>query len=150
TRLSGASYLAIPGPQVWWLKHYHELRRELDHHHQRVFDSDECAVYRLHEPAPSTTPRIRAKLDPDGPIVIGGVGGSGTRVVADVLMRLGVHLGCALNHAWDNMLFVQLFKRLRWWEQRGDLRAEVHAFRKILLGDSLSAAERQLVIDCYV
>lgn len=45
------------------------------------------------------------------PIVIGGSGGSGTRVVAEVLIRAGVYLGHDLNKANDDLLFTYLFKR---------------------------------------
>ena len=46
----------------------------------------------------------------DGPIVIGGSGGSGTRVVAQLLIESGVHLGRDLNHANDDLSFTFLFK----------------------------------------
>lgn len=50
-----------------------------------------------------------------GPIVIGGVGGSGTRIVAELIKEIGFYLGCDLNHANDNLLFTFLFKRPRWY-----------------------------------
>jgi hypothetical protein len=50
-----------------------------------------------------------------GPIVIGGVGGSGTRIVAELIKEIGFYLGCDLNHANDNLLFPFLFKRPRWY-----------------------------------
>jgi hypothetical protein len=51
----------------------------------------------------------------DGPIVIGGVGGSGTRVVAEMLALFGFYIGCDLNEASDNLWFTLLFKRSRWY-----------------------------------
>lgn len=45
------------------------------------------------------------------PIAIGGVGGSGTRLVADLLMRLGFFVGADLNESLDNLWFTLLFKR---------------------------------------
>jgi len=45
------------------------------------------------------------------PIAIGGVGGSGTRVVAALLDLLGYYLGDDLNEAADNLWFTLLFKR---------------------------------------
>ena len=39
----------------------------------------------------------------EGPIAVGGVGGSGTRVMADLLMGLGVFVGNDLNGSNDNM-----------------------------------------------
>ena len=49
-----------------------------------------------------------------GPIVIGALGGSGTRAIAEVLRRLGVYLGSALNESHDNLWFTLLCKRPRW------------------------------------
>lgn len=45
------------------------------------------------------------------PIAIGGVGGSGTRLVAELLRSAGVHLGDDLNSASDTLWFTLLFKR---------------------------------------
>jgi len=42
---------------------------------------------------------------------IGGVGGSGTRVVSGVISRLGYSLGSDLNAALDNLHFTLIFKR---------------------------------------
>lgn len=44
----------------------------------------------------------------------GGLGGSGTRVVAQVFDRLGFYLGPRLNGAGDCLLFTLLFKRPAW------------------------------------
>lgn len=46
------------------------------------------------------------------PVAIGGVGGSGTRLVAELLRSLGFHLGSDLNTASDTLWFTLLFKRL--------------------------------------
>lgn len=45
-----------------------------------------------------------------GPIVVGGVGGSGTRVVAQIMRHLGVYTGSSLNKAGDNKWFTLLCK----------------------------------------
>ena len=45
------------------------------------------------------------------PVVIGGVGGSGTRLIAQCLSELGFFLGHDLNDAIDNRWFTLLFKR---------------------------------------
>lgn len=50
-----------------------------------------------------------------GPVVIGGVGGSGTRVVAEILAHLGFFIGNDLNAASDNLLYTLLFKRPGWF-----------------------------------
>ncbi len=45
------------------------------------------------------------------PVVIGGIGGSGTRIIAQILKELGFYMGSDLNHANDNLWFTLLFKR---------------------------------------
>jgi hypothetical protein len=51
------------------------------------------------------------KIDPSlGPVVVGGVGGSGTRVVAEIMRHLGVYTGAVLNRAGDNKWFSLLCK----------------------------------------
>lgn len=50
------------------------------------------------------------------PIAIGGVGGSGTRLVADICRRLGFYVGSDLNPATDNLWFTLLFKRRELWK----------------------------------
>lgn len=48
---------------------------------------------------------------PVWPVAVGGVGGSGTRLVAQVLRELGYFLGDDLNESLDNLWFTLLFKR---------------------------------------
>ena len=47
------------------------------------------------------------------PIAVGGIGGSGTRVIAALLLACGVYMGSDLNEALDNLWFTFLFKRRR-------------------------------------
>ena len=56
------------------------------------------------------------------PIVIGALGGSGTRVPAEALIEAGTHLGRDFNRARDNLVFTALFKRPRWLARAGDAR----------------------------
>jgi sulfotransferase family protein len=44
-------------------------------------------------------------------IAIGGIGGSGTRILADLLISAGVNMGDDLNGASDNLLSALLFNR---------------------------------------
>jgi hypothetical protein len=46
------------------------------------------------------------------PVAIGGVGGSGSRLIAQLLVELGLHMGDDLNDANDNLWFTLLFKRI--------------------------------------
>jgi hypothetical protein len=49
-----------------------------------------------------------------GPLAIGGIGGSGTRLVAAIALRLGIYMGGDLNRGYhDNLWFTLLFKRPR-------------------------------------
>jgi sulfotransferase family protein len=45
------------------------------------------------------------------PVVIGGLGGSGTRLVAKILIELGVFMGDDLSSDNDNLVFTFFFKR---------------------------------------
>jgi len=47
----------------------------------------------------------------NSPICIGGVGGSGTRVIATILSSLSINIGRDINEACDNLTFTLLFKR---------------------------------------
>ncbi len=48
---------------------------------------------------------------PDAPIGVGGVGGSGTRLIAQLLMALGINMGQDLNRSDDDLWFTLIFKR---------------------------------------
>lgn len=55
------------------------------------------------------------------PIVVAGVGGSGTRVVAEMVRGLGVYLGDDLNESSDNLWATLLLRRPNWYlEHRSD------------------------------
>jgi hypothetical protein len=54
-------------------------------------------------------------IDPTPPLAIGGIGGSGTRLIATIAARLGFYLGADLNTAEDNQAFSLLFKRQELW-----------------------------------
>jgi len=45
-------------------------------------------------------------------VVVGGVGGSGTRLVSKILASLGLNIGSDLNEAYDNLSYTLLFKHL--------------------------------------
>jgi hypothetical protein len=57
----------------------------------------------------------RGKTAP--PIAVGGIGGSGTRLIAGLLRELGFDIGPDLNESLDNLTFTLLFK----WRGVGDL-----------------------------
>lgn len=96
--------------------------------------------------------------DPDAssprrsPIVVGGLGGSGTRVVVRILERLGVDMGHDRNREEDLLAFSLLFKRRDWAlrQLRGDgeeLRLACGLLERVLAGERpLPGAERRLVL----
>lgn len=47
----------------------------------------------------------------DACVAIGGVGGSGTRAIAQILKAMGFYIGDDLNETYDNLWFTLLFKR---------------------------------------
>jgi hypothetical protein len=48
-------------------------------------------------------------------IAVGGLGGSGTRVIAQILKECGVYLSDRLNSSLDNQFFTYLFARPQWF-----------------------------------
>lgn len=61
---------------------------------------------------------------PGAPVIVSGVGGSGTRVVAEILARLGLFMGDDLNRSNDNMQLAALFPRIRNLLYRAHLRGD--------------------------
>ncbi len=53
----------------------------------------------------------RSNSQPFYPIGIGGLGGSGTRCIADIVSELGFYMGGDLNESRDNLWYSFLFKR---------------------------------------
>jgi hypothetical protein len=49
------------------------------------------------------------------PVVVGGIGGSGTRVIAQLLKDWGFDMGSDLNESLDDLGFTALFKRPSLW-----------------------------------
>ena len=84
------------------------------------------------------------------PVVIGGLGGSGTTIGARLLIELGVFMGDDLNKKNDNLWFTFLFKRPKWFLS-GALRREKEIdrlfgiFTKAMTGSSLNVPEIFLV-----
>jgi hypothetical protein len=84
------------------------------------------------------------------PVAIGGVGGSGTRVVAEILKLLGFYIGNDLNSANDNLWFTLLFKRPRWFLKNKNNPEEIlqycNVFERIMKGEYLSSRDYLLII----
>jgi glycosyltransferase involved in cell wall biosynthesis len=74
-----------------------------------------------------------------GPVAVGGVSGSGTRLVAAILRDAGVYLGADLNEALDNLWFTLLLKRPRWlpdrlWSDDPELLGPLSVLEKAMTG----------------
>jgi hypothetical protein len=78
-------------------------------------------------------------------VAIGGVGGSGTRIVAQLIKDAGFYLGSDLNSANDNLWFTLLFKRPRWFIRNSANREVIFQgldiFSRAMTGNSLSLAD---------
>lgn len=61
--------------------------------------------------AEHAVPIYRVAAEDASPIVIGGLGGSGTRLVVNLLRKMGVNFGGELNDSLDNLWFSLLFVR---------------------------------------
>ena len=76
-----------------------------------------------------------------GPIVIGGVGGSGTRVLAEILRSLDIFIGNDLNESLDNLTYTLLFKRRRWFYRHCKSNAELSRGLGVLERTMISAGK---------
>lgn len=76
----------------------------------------------------------------NGPVVVGGLGGSGTRVVAELMAMFGFYIGSDLNSARDNLWYSFLFKRPAWYPQHREDGAAIATglslFEKLMLRQS--------------
>ena len=86
------------------------------------------------------------------PVAIGGIGGSGTRVIAGIFLELGYYLGGDLNESLDNEWFALLFKRSGLWPveaHRADIAVLSGLFEKVMLaGGTLTVEEERILADC--
>jgi hypothetical protein len=90
------------------------------------------------------------------PVVIGGLGGSGTRLVATIVEDLGFYLGADRNAAGDNLWFTLLLKRSAWHRrnlERSDdrpARRGLEVLAKAMTGRRLTFADRAYVLAATV
>jgi len=86
--------------------------------------------------------------DAEAVVAIGGIGGSGTRVVAQIISLLGYHIGNQLNKESDNLLFTLLFKNPGWFikANSGQFRKRFRVFRKIMTGKRLGINEMRILL----
>lgn len=71
------------------------------------------------------------------PVGIGGIGGSGTRLVAEMLAESGYFLGNDLNSAWDNPWWTFLFQRPELWGNEEEFSELYRWFFSAMNGDRM-------------
>ena len=90
---------------------------------------------------------VASTLDCRGPFVIGGLGGSATRVYAALLQHAGLHMGGYLNSARDNLFVTLLLKRR--YELLEDRRLALRALglleKKLARGGRMTLAEHAML-----
>jgi hypothetical protein len=69
---------------------------------------------------------------------VGGIGGSGTRLIAGLLREVGFDIGPDLNESLDNLTFTLLFK----WRAMGDLDDARFADLWRIFEDAMTASGR--------
>jgi len=85
-------------------------------------------------------------------ISVGALGGSGTRVVAQILMDLGIYMGDILNKSNDNLVFTFLFKNPKWLENAEDYEIydRLRIFEKYMENEILSGKESMQVVNALL
>jgi hypothetical protein len=94
----------------------------------------DVAMGRIH-----TRRKMKSDSRCPGPVVIGGVGGSGTRVIASILQKVDFYVGRDLNRALDNLWFVLLFKHPKWFAKNSrrdgaDILRGLQVFERAMTG----------------
>jgi hypothetical protein len=91
---------------------------------------------------------MRRHLNPDllAPVVaIGGIGGSGTRVVAEIVNRLGFEFAPDLNESFDTLWFTLLFKYSEAYNISDErFRCLYDIFRAAMTGNTSNLLDSQL------
>ena len=75
----------------------------------------------------------------NSPVIIGGIGGSGTRVVAAIMRGAGIYLGSDLNVPLDNLSYTLLFKNPKWFYKNKNnylkFKPGLNVIEKLLTGE---------------
>jgi len=77
-------------------------------------------------------------------VAIGALGGSGTRIIAEILIRSGIYFGDILNYPNDNLIFTSLFKSPKWYKSASQekLKSRLKIFDKFMNCDILTFSEK--------
>lgn len=87
----------------------------------------------------------------DQHVVVGGLGGSGTRIVAQILIDSGYYIGSDLNLSLDNLWFTMLLKRPAWHKkmlaagQSDAILDAIDLFYSAMNGESIGPAGQRLI-----
>jgi len=89
-----------------------------------------------------------SKDNKTGPVIVGGVGGSGTRVVTQILQELDFFIGNDLGNALDNRIFSLLFKRVNWRKKSDykEIKTYLEIFERYMFGEKLSCSHNRQVL----
>ncbi|MCF8369926.1 MAG: sulfotransferase [Bacteroidales bacterium] len=74
---------------------------------------------------------------------IGGLGGSGTRVIAKILQEAGLFIGNELNEELDNLVFISLFKNPACYKnaRKSDLDRRYRIFERYMSGKNWTLSQ---------
>jgi hypothetical protein len=103
---------------------------------------DQAVRILARDPRPTGAPKL-ARMDEGEYVAIGGLGGSGTRVVAEILQRAGFYMGPAHNDALDCLLFTLLFQRAE-WVQTFPSAADIQSTARIFIAAMKGGLESQI------
>lgn len=85
------------------------------------------------------------------PVVIGGLGGSGTRLIASCLEELNFFIGHDLNQSKDNLWFTLLFKHLEILDSSDKEFEKLYSlFQQAMLSDSPYSEEQETLVNSLV
>jgi len=79
------------------------------------------------------------------PIAVGGLGGSGTRLITMMLQKIGYFMGSDLNESLDNLWFTLLFKRLETYPDNALFLQCLSMFIKLMHQQRLMEHEHRLL-----
>ncbi len=87
---------------------------------------------------------MRAQVSP---VAIGGIGGSGTRLIAEILKQLGFYIGDDLNEMNDTLWFTLLFKRTELLGNDADFERGLDLFLQAMCGtEKVSPTDRDWIL----
>jgi hypothetical protein len=82
-------------------------------------------------------------------IAVGGLGGSGTRTIAQLLIEMGIYMGDDMNTSNDNLFFTRLFKNPKWFKNAtaNEVNFRLRIFEKYMTGQRLNILEMLEVLN---